>query len=957
MMTAETKPVTIEKEYKFATQIFIFTVLFAVTAIGVYLSFIVCDRTLLKNGDGNIDGIAQEYPIYAYIKHLIEGMLTGENPGEWSWDIGLGAAQMDFFKSRFLNPLTYLIIAFPEKYLDIGYNIATILRQYFSGIAFMFFAREVMSDQRQRILGAFCYTFSGWAVMSTVAHGSFTNATIVFPLLILGAEKILKKESPVLFIVSVFLFFVTGVLWAYIAGITVVVFFLVRYFYYYSKLENNRLNHFIKFFGKFIGHGIVGILISFSLVISMFISMTGATTDTQLDQYSLVYPLDYYLNITADFFSLTPIHTAFSYIFVPVICVLFIPMIVINIKKRSTPAILSVLFFAAGLFPVTGKIFNGFSYTVGRWYFVFVFFMVWAAMECLARSSFEHRKNMKIMVFWILLVAFWNIAVCYFMLDIIDQNSMFCTIIGVGFGLIILFILYTKEQKFYSREKLRKIADVGVVIILVGSVIGCTNMMFYPGVSDYLYKFEKTGSIYNKFSGSTQQAAVSLESMDKSFYRTDQVDGYNDQRVARMIVNENIYWGYRSIYCYFSTISSDWLKFNKLMGNNCGYFDRTISFSNDNRAALDTLMGVKYFLGDSDNKRPGASQYRPYGFEYYDTVDGVEVYKNKYDLGLGAGYNKYITESELLKYNYLEREQILTQAAVIPDNAAASLKNVSHADADDLETDIKTIDYQIADEQNMEISKTGRMTVYKDGGSFKLRIPEVKNCQVVVSFENLRRSPCSYEKKLSLSGKDYDTLDMNQAEKYINKVSYMDNERFKIFVSKGNVEKAAINNKGKNQGFNDITDFNINLGYYDSIDGDIDIYIDSLGEYTFDAINVYAVPMTIYDNNIQELETRKINVDCFEDDYVDCSIYAEEDMILYMSVLDIPGWEIIVDGEKAEKIDNVNIAFTGVELSRGQHRIELKYSYPGKVAGMTCTVIGIALLAGIIIYRRRLNKQ
>ncbi|MDO4485173.1 MAG: YfhO family protein [Bacillota bacterium] len=961
MVTAENKPVMIEKEYKFATQIFIFTVLFAITAVGVYLSFLVCDRTLLRNGDGNIDGIAQAYPVYVYLKHFVEDFFSGNGISGWSWEIGLGASNIDYFKSKLLNPLTCLIIAFPEEHIDIGYNIANILRQYLSGIAFMFFAKGVNLKQSQRIIGAICYTFSGWIIMATTAQGSFTNATIILPLLILGAEKIIRKESPVLFVVAIVLFFITGVLWAYIAGITVLLYYVVRLVIINRFNEKQKGSFFIKEFVAFIGYGIIGILISSCLVISILSTMTGAVTNTESDGSSYLYTLKDYLTVTAGFFEFKSIHTPYSIIFIPVICIILLPLLAKNLKGKSAAAILSISLFFAGLLPVTGSIFNGFGYSVGRWYFVLAFFMVWASMECMESENLKNRKNFKIITVWLLALALWNIVICYFVLKIINENAMLATVIGVVFGLIIVALLYIREHKIYEhmflKMSIHRIINVCIVMILIGSIIGAANMTFYPGVSDLLYKHEKTGSIFNKFSGSTQQVAVKLEDDDKSFFRTDQVDGYNDQRVARMIVNENIYWGYRSIYSYFSTISSKWLEFNKTMGNNCGYFDRTISFSNDNRASLDFLMGVKYFLGDSETKRPGASEYAPYGFKYDKTIDGVDVLKNEYNIGLGTVYNKYITESELLEYDTLEREQILMQAAVVSDKETEKLSNVVHENTNALETDIKKVNCSITEGENIKIDGPDRMTVYKGGGSFKISVPDIKESQVFVTFKNLKRDKCDYETKLELSGKSFDTIDDNPLTKYINKVSYEDDEKFKIFVTKGNIEKAAINNKGKNQGFNDVVDFNINLGYYDSLEGDIDVFIDNFGNYSFEEIAVYAMPMDIYNRNAKLLENKKYNITEFDNDYVDGYVNSDKDGILYLSISDADGWHVYIDGKEAEKISNVNIGFTGVEISAGEHRIELKYSYPGIIIGVIATIAGIVALFAVVICRRRLKKQ
>ena len=226
MELTKKQSMTIEKEYKFATQILIYTVLFAVTAIGVYLTFILCDRTFLSYNDGK----AQAYPILVSLKHFWQNIIDGEGAEAWSWSIGLGGSYFDYFKSRLMNPFTYMTIAFPEEYLDIAHSVVTVIRQCCCGIAFMFFAREVDLNQNQRIIGGLCYAFSGWIVYVAIEQAHFLNVALLFPLLIMGAEKVLKKKSPILFIIIVALLLVSSILWAYISAIMVIAYYFVRYF-------------------------------------------------------------------------------------------------------------------------------------------------------------------------------------------------------------------------------------------------------------------------------------------------------------------------------------------------------------------------------------------------------------------------------------------------------------------------------------------------------------------------------------------------------------------------------------------------------------------------------------------------------------------------------------------------------------------------------------------------------
>lgn len=72
---------------------------------------------------------------------------------------------------------------------------------------------------------------------------------------------------------------------------------------------------------------------------------------------------------------------------------------------------------------------------------------------------------------------------------------------------------------------------------------------------------------------------------------------------------------------------------------------------------------------------------------------------------------------------------------------------------------------------------------------------------------------------------------------------------------------------------------------------------------------------------------------------------AKEHGILFLSDNYYPGWKVRVDGIEKEVL-RANYTFRGVELSRGEHKVEFYYEPPSFRIGLVMTVIGfIALIA------------
>lgn len=976
-----------KKEWGVWKQILMYSLLFLIAAAGAYAFVIISQKTLLRNGTGNVDGITQYYPSYAKIKNVFHTWLHGGGIDGWSWDVGLGASFFDTFKGKLVSALTYLIIAPPQKYMDIAYSVVTVFRQYLTGIAFILFGREVRLKADQNVFGAFCYAFSGWAFRASIAQGSFTNAMIFLPILILGVERMLRKKSPLVFIIAEVLFLSSNILWSYIAGITCILFFVMRYLYYYGRngelrepeaeiaaASGKKFRLFPRMFAELIGSGIIGILISSIFLESMLVSTTSAITNTNYDVYrGVFYPLKKYILMPSRLFTYSEVHTSYSFVFATVLVAMLLPLVVINVRKRrSTASILTLFFMIIGLFPYTGKVLNGFSYSVGRWYFVLIFFYVWAAMECFDHEILRQRKTFLILFGWWFLLAVWILGFCMFVMRMLSHNNAWQSLIGLALAFILLVILYLREFRCGADEA-RRPKRYGAMNALIAALlivnVSMNAYIVFAGISDddeesggepMIESFADAGWADKAFTHSVQRVVQKLQDEDKSFFRTDQVDGYNDVRRVRVMANENIYFGNRSIYEYFSSISADWLKFNKTVGNNAGYFRRTVSYSNDNRPGLDYLMGVKYFLGDSKDRDPGASRYCPYGYDYYKSIDGVKVYRNRYCMGLGTNYSQYITESELRKFSELEREQILMQAVVIPDDETDQVRGIRHADVDNLQTDVEEVACTIKDPygvKTMAGTDGGQMVLTPEdsdeGSGFTLEIPVVRNCMLVVSFDNLNRKRLTWNDHMKLVGKTRSDYKFNDFKYYLNKSDYYGDESFRLTASYDGIEKSALSNRGQNQGLSDVRDFNLNLGYFDKAGGDIKINFNSYGIYNYDSIKVYAIPMDIYAENAKALDSTKFNVTSFDGDTVKGTVDPGENSVLYLSILDDPGWKVYVDGKEADKIDDVNIAFTGVRIPKGSHKVVLEYHYPGLKAGLAATAAGIVLLIIVMIRFRK----
>lgn len=939
------RPEMAKKEYGIGMQLLIYTLLFAIAALGAYSFYIIGGSVFITaSAGGNKDGVAQIIPSYIAVKHIIEGILAGDGLSGWNWSVGLGGDNWNQFASKLANPFTYLIVAFPEEKIDLGYTLVSVFRQYCVGVAFLFFGRKVKLTSNQNILGALCYAFSMWMIMTIPDQAGFNTAALLFPILMLGAEKIIDNESPLVFIIAVFYFLTAGVVWGYASGIMIVFYFFVRMI---MKGSLKRPGEFFGTTGKFMISGIAGVLIASFFVSEILMSMGAATTDTGSGKETW-FALSTYLAVPKSLYITSTTGAAsYSGIGLPIVGVLLMPMIVRDVFKGKTQALMSVLLLAGTQIPAVCRMFNGFSYPSGRWFYMVAFFTAWAAVSAFTEETFRSRISCIVMELWLVLTAGW-IVYRYMVLGMDSRKIAIAAIAGFMFGTAIIILAHLRAilmEREDGAERYGLACKTAIVLIMLITVLDIVEIGVYDtythdhtGIPGHAH----VGESYDAVMNTSERVMTTIQDEDGDFYRYDKKGGYYGIRTVGAVINSSIALGSRPVYTCFSTAPATWHDFNKAVGNASGNYRRTLVDGNDNRAMLDYLMGVKYFIGspsDPEEKRnQRASIYLPYGYGEKEDIDGFEVFTNKHSMGLGTSYPMYITETEFEEYPTELREQVLMQAAVVPDRYYGSLGNVKHAEEKDIITVSEEPKMEVTTTEGIDLDlKNGVMDITDKDGYITIKTGAIENRQIFIAFENFRREDLASGEKAGFKIK----------------ISYKTPFR----GEKRKVWKGTKSEAGGIRSFNDIDSFYLNMGYFEKSPEKFEVHLNKNGKYAFDAIKVYAIPMDEFDKNAENLDSRRFEISEWGDDFAKGTMTCEEDSIMYFSILKNKGWSIYVDGKKAEKINDVNISFTGAMLPAGEHKVELRYVYPYKYMLIASTAAGLLLTAVLMIRYLREKKR
>ena len=869
-----------------------YTILFSILIAGIFAIFIMEGRSFVNHADAYDQG----YFWTVEMKHNLESLRNGNGYPLWSWYRGTG---MD--AKLPIDPFVVIAAMFPIGYIELGYTVAIVLRLYFAGLAFIAFGGEVGLDNFQRLAGALCYVASSWVINVSLVQGQFIGMLIIFPLLVMGVDRIYKGKSPWVFILSVAYAMSLNYYLAYMAAIVIIIYIVLRYFTYRKFSVGDYLAH----IGRFILYGISGIMISAVFVLVTIQTLMGASTGSSgvAEGASRFYDTVFYYSTGLRLVS-TGYSFSYTYIGIPIFALIALFAFKGKFSLRATHFVMAVLLFAMSMFPFFGSMFNGFGYVSNRWFFMLVFFLVWAAAEHMDLDSMMRTRNLIIMFLWWAVLSVSTLGFSYY--DITgDMDLGSAKFVGGTLVTGFVMILIIASGRFLIKSL--RARQTLIILCMVGSLIVTWNCSF-EGRTDYYFH---NGEINDQLQASTQR--VSNQIKDDGFFRVDQVDWLNIHHKADQPVNENLWWQSNTIYLYDSKLPSRLTEFNRLTGNNMGYSKRVYMESNGNRMGLDFLYGIRYFLGnDEKNGKDDSDGYAGYGFSRVDDIDGVHIWKNKYDSGLGFAYDACISETEFGKLSRLEREQALLQAVVIPDEQieAGGYSNV--LTAKDIQTDIADIHYEIAGTEGCTI-EGNTIHAKEDNSVLVISVDPVIDSQMVVSFDNLRR----YKKGI---------------------------EKGNFYLSCGNYKQVgSASNTKNNQTISDIVDYDLNMGYYEYYAGNLRIHFSRSGDYTFDRLYVSAMSVENYDTYASERNDSAYKVSKYNSSQVTGTVDAKSDGFLFISIPVYDNWDIYIDGKEVDKITDANIAFMAAPITKGEHQVVLKYDYTNRLMALAITGAGILL--------------
>ena len=909
------------------TYVIRYTLLFLGMAGLVFLPFILNRRSLVNKVDGFSQYIVYLRYMGQYLRSALRQFLHGSfRLPSYDFSIGMGD---DIGQIVRFHPLDFLSVFVPASGTEYLYDVILIVRFYAAGLAFSFYAfswntLKGPDHEQDRICavnvlsGTMVYIFCGFMLIRVMNHPTYAAPFIVFPLLLLGAEKVMHREGFLLFVFSVFLGFWSNYYFMYIMSAGLLVYMLIRFG---VVCRSDRVRSFFLLLGKMVLLYFLGLAMS---MITLYPMIRRYLSSARLPGSAKTWDLLVYedkrryiawlLNLISPFQSSgNGTNLNFAVIVLPCLVILFS----FAWKRLRSLKLLTLSCLVILLIPGAGYVLAFFNRENSRWMFLLALCLsmtVVFTLDCFAQIT---RKQILAIaaaagVFWCL------VLVQTFVSGMNPYNLAAALQLTVCIG-----ILLAPAVRKGGRQRVRRCA----LAITCASTVLNGFMTFSSGFGGLTSEYVLAGKITEKYSKVPRSVGAAMIS-DDSFYR---VEGYNVEHWSQ---NSAIFSGYNSTTEYNSILNADMI--DAMMSQDNRGLDAVTTMSGlDARPVALNLAHVKYFT-----VKPRYKSCVPYGFsaEPVHSQKSVSVYACDSPLSFGYSSRAFITRKNYDALSPLERELVQLDA-IVADSAPGSQEDPAEALRKAGLQEITKADTPI-EAKRLSLPAQGE-GFFTEGG-----IVHTEKRRTMKVFWKEKAGTDAWLWLPNLSGPGEKTYIKLKTKAYKTRITIRSEEQLyytgsgECLIHLGYSERNAL------------TTAKIKFGRG--------------GDYDLSGAGILYVPMENYTRKIEALNAYPLENEEIQDGRITGTVRFDEPGILALSVLQADGWTVKVDGEKVSPVQSgqaqpgtltANVMYQGILIPAGEHTVELTYETPGSAAGYAAAIPAMLLFLVLFVLDRRKRRK
>lgn len=953
----------------------VYTCCFLIGCVGVFIWFLFGRRTFIWHADGWNEYYKALVYYAQYLRSIIRGIISEQKLIIPNWDFSLGEGS-DVLQTLQCfgigDPIVALSVFVPADYLYLFYNISTLFRLYLAGIAFSALCFKLGNQNGCAVLaGTMAYVFSHWGIYHSSVHPYFITPMICLPLLILGVEKIIQKESPLFFSVAVFLSAISNFYFFYMLVLLVIIYVLVRLIYLYKKNIKSGFSIFLHIcWASLLGVGLSAIILAPVCYTFLENDRVGGVDNFR----HLFYPLQYYSQLLGIYLSKESSYSLYMGFAVPVLFALFLLF-----TKKGQHKFLKILFLfniAFIVLPVFGQVFNGLSYMSDRWCFAFTLlsaYILTAMWPSLIKINAREGK-----------ILFACITAYYVLCMMLEYSRTVYVFSAIALCYIFLFILVSegkgKEKEIFTLRQRQAVA-FGILLISIFQISFWRNSSAENAGNTAAEGVEAKDAGYQVLK---MNEASAIRDYDEWNTDNDEFYRYSGRGLTK---NAGQLSGGSSTQYYYSFSNPYISKYR----NDLELLESGQSFSYegyDDRPFLISLASVLYYAAGYKN-----DAQLPYGFKHIWTTDvkeslkqravdalkdelGVEelserqkaeiegyasswwdIYENEYFLPIAYTYDSYITEDCWKNLSAVEKQEAMLNTVYLneqPEVVKAGYPVLSS----------QKIPFEITCNNNEVSQNENTFIVTAPGASITLTFEGLEDCETYFSIKGLEFEEASdYELYFGDESVDpyniynqttWELLSYDRQKKIKrNRLFGMPLEGTGLVL---NASNGTYNNIGyktqEYEWYSDRHDFTANMSYSEEAIKTLTISFQEKGIYKFDKMEIRCQPMVNFEKNIYKLKEDTAGKIQVGDDMVSGVMKMDIPKIVCFSIPYSDGWKAYVDGEEV-KLYHANVAYMAIEMDQGEHSFELVYETPLLRLGAYVSTVSLIIFCGIFLMKGR----
>lgn len=548
----------------------------------------------------------------------------------YNFSMNLGSNCYGLFAYYLSSPLNIILCFFRENHITEAILVLNIIKIALCSTTMTIFLSKTKKIKSIYVLIlSLMYAFMSYNIVYS-QNIMWLDGGIYLPLVILGLEKVLKKESNLLYIISLFLCIISNFYVGYMVGVFSVFYVVIRFFQVYDvKSMRDIFQKHKSIIWSYVKSTVLILFLSMIILLPVFLNLLASKSeiDTSGFLFELYYsPFDIFSKLAIGAFDQSQLAFGPPNIYCGSLCLILVLLYFVNSKFSIKERLLDLLLVVILILCFWIIPFNLFFHMLQTpvWFpfrnsFVFSFLII--------IITSKYMEKQKIVSFESIL----KVAACLVFLFMVLHKFSYSYLSTKSILFTILFVLAVGIIYYFSEQKksytLLLLCVVSLELLFNGYRI--LKQLDYVERDCFLASYRQASELVSKYKSDVH-----------SFYRIE-------NKISRSI-NDPMLHNYNGFYHYSSLSGKD----NKNFLSNFGIRHNLImENASDTTLPMASLLGIRYYMSSSSKDR---------SVNLYQKLK-KNVYQNPYALNLGFLVSDKVKNIKL-NHQPLENQNALLQS-------------------------------------------------------------------------------------------------------------------------------------------------------------------------------------------------------------------------------------------------------------------------------------------------------